>query len=552
MLRHWVTPETIRSAIGVAGDQVSKTDFRGVSVTATSKQLVTTLAVGIEVAGNLAIAASTSINLLGTEGDHLTTQAYVGGDAALNQVNSDAHARQSINVFAHSNTKIVGAGGTLGLTTGENLGLGASADAGHVYKTTEAWLSAEVAHAANVITVQAYSDEHLVSVAGTIELSGSSNELAGALGVYLWELDTKAYIGSKTPGNGLAEPPATTVHAGGSVQVAANNDTTITFVEGSVAATTSGDFSAGASVNVNELIGTTQAYISDDAAVTALADDQTDTISAAVGGYDITFSDDVPNDGSTVAPLGSVPSAITGDGEISADDPAWTHTREATGRYEDIRGVAVTSNASERITSLVAAFGLSNAASADAGVFVPVTTRDTLAWVAGSVNREDGDVTGTGQDVVVTASTDYHALGMVFPLAAAQELAATVGVSWNSTNLTTQAYITADAALSAGGNVLVVAAASEHVTTLTVGISGSAGEPGGAWDASVTGLFLTSTTTAEIRERERCDIRSGHGRRQCIGFGSRRHRRDGPGRQRGRGHNRSRRRCGSRLRLYPY
>jgi len=304
--------------VGQKGDKASNNAFRGVSVTATSRQVFTTVAAGIEVAGKFNIAASTSINLVGSLSDNLTTRAYVGENVTVNQDNSGANARQSLNIFAYSDTIVQGGGGAFGVSTGKNLGAGAGVDGGQIYKTTEAYLSAGTVNAANVVAVQAYADDYLLSFSGSVQLSKQSSELAGALGVYLWDVTTNAYIGSAGGGGSTK-----TVRAGGSVLLAANNDTNILLIAGAVELT-GGTASVGASVAVNELTGHTSAYISDDAQVTALAGDNTDTIAAAVGGYAISFSDDGGDPGSTVAPPGSTPTTETGDGELSADDPAWT------------------------------------------------------------------------------------------------------------------------------------------------------------------------------------------------------------------------------------
>ncbi|MCP4968404.1 MAG: hypothetical protein GY926_24620, partial [bacterium] len=494
---------------GVKGQLQTINDFRGVSVAATSKQVFTTVAAGIEVAGKLNVAASVSINLVGG-GDDLLTKAFVGEGATINQTvtdtdgtiiddNSDANARQSINVFAHSDTTIQGGGGAFGVSTGETFGFGAGVDGGRMNKTTEAYLAASVANAANVISVQAYSDEDLLSFAGSVQLStGESPELAGALGVYVFDLTTNAYIGSFNGGGATK-----TVHSDGSVLVAANNDTTINYITGALEATT-GDAAVGGALAVNVSTGHTNAFISDDAVVTALAGEMTDTIAAATGGYKITFSDDTPDDGSSVAPPGSVPSGTAGDGLVTADDPVWTKTRAAAATYNDIQGVAVTSNVSETIKGYVVAAGVSKAITVDIGGFIPVSTRHSVAYIAGEVNQGADDVTGVTQDVVVSASTDYHAFGLVIPIAVSAgggtNIAGAGGVGWISANLTTEAYIADGARVSAGGGVWVVAAATEHVTRYTIGGAGTASAgSGGAVELSVTGVFLTSTTTADIR-----------------------------------------------------
>ncbi|MCP4967123.1 MAG: hypothetical protein GY926_18060, partial [bacterium] len=492
---------------GIKGQLQTIDDFRGVSVAATSKQVFTTVAAGIEVAGKVDVAASVSINLVGG-GDDLLTKAFVGEGATINKTvtdtdgtiiddNSDANARQSINVFAHSDTTIQGGGGSFGVTTGKNLGAGAGVDGGRMNKTTEAYLAASVANTANVVSVQACSEEDLLSFAGSIQIStGESNELAGALGVYVFDVTTNAYIGSFSGGGSTK-----TVHAGGSVLVAADNNATINYITGAVEFTEGGKASIGASVAVNDLTGHTKAFISDDAVVTALAGDATDTIAAAIGAYAITFSDDIPDDGSTVAPLGSTPSGTAGDGLVSADDEAWTKTRNAVANYNDIRGVAVNANVSETVKGLVIAVGAAEKVAVNIAVFVPVSTRHSIAYIAGKVNQGTDDVTGVTQDVVVSASTDYHSLALIVPGALSGNVAVAPGVNWNSVDLTTEAYIDDSALVSAGGDVSVVAAASEHATRLTIGAAVAAGEGSVsvAVEGSVTGFFLTSHTTAEIR-----------------------------------------------------
>ncbi len=479
---------------GSQGQATTNDQFRGVSVAANSRQVFTTVAAGIEVAGKFNVAASVSINLVGSD-DSLTTRAYVGEGATINEANSAANDKQSLNIFAHSDTIVQGGGGAFGVSTGKNLGVGASADGGNITKTTEAYLSASVANVKNVVSVQAYSEEDLLSFAGTLELSSQSSELAGAFSMYVFDVTTNAYIGSSS-GNGSTK----FVKADGSVLVAANNETTINYIVGAVEVT-EGKASVGGAVVVNVLTGHTNAYISGDAVVTALADVSTDTIAAAAGGYDIAY-DDVPDDGSQVGPPGSVPTATGGDGEVSADDPVWTKTREATGKYADIRGVAVTSNVSETLKGGVAAVGIGQSVAVDIGGFVPISTRHTRAYIAGNVNQSLAEAGNENQDVVVTASTDYHNLTLVIPIASASfgmGMAATAaGAGWVSANLTTEAFIDDNARVLAGGDVLVVAVASEHIVRAVFGGASTAGKTSVSVDLNLAGLFLTTRTDASI------------------------------------------------------
>ena len=167
---------------GDQGESQQVTDFSGVSVTSTSKQVVTTVAAGIEASGENSsggdVAASMSINLLDE-----TTKAFVDHSATINNgASANRSATQSINVFADSDTTVHGGGGALGISGGSTWGLGAGADGGNITTQTLAYLSAAVANAEDKVLVQAYSTEAVGSYEGAVEIGENGKaQIAGAL-----------------------------------------------------------------------------------------------------------------------------------------------------------------------------------------------------------------------------------------------------------------------------------------------------------------------------------------------------------------------------------
>ena len=181
---------------GDSGQSQTDSNFTGVSVTANSKQVVTTVAAGIGVTGGesngVNVAASITINLLDE-----TTGANVSHATTINSTpNAGRSAKQSINVFANNDTTVHGGGGALGISGGKTWGIGAGADGGSITTKTTAHVASAQANAENNVYVQAYSSETLDSYEGAVELgSQGTAQIAGALSAYVLDLTTQAWIG---------------------------------------------------------------------------------------------------------------------------------------------------------------------------------------------------------------------------------------------------------------------------------------------------------------------------------------------------------------------
>lgn len=287
--RAYVDQATINTLVGgdsisvttaIEGQRTESPGFAGLSVTAVSDENITSIAAGTDVAlDGSTVTPSVAVNVLPKD----ETDAHIGAGASINPDNdtNGAGANQSVNVYADSSTVSHGGAGSLGFSGSGSLGLGVSADVGTFIKTTEAFIDADTKANRNV-SVQAKSTEDLLSIAATVEIS-SQSDLSGALGTYIVEPTTTARIGNES---GSTMP---TVTAGGSVIVAATDDSELDLIAGNIAG--AGQTATGGSIGVDVFDKTVQSFIGPGAQVTA---DSAAQISAASGGYTTTYSDPTP------------------------------------------------------------------------------------------------------------------------------------------------------------------------------------------------------------------------------------------------------------------
>lgn len=479
-------------ATGQDLDYATDDQFHGISVTADSEEVITTVAAGIDLGTKSANrAASVSINLLDE-----TTTAKILSNTTLNQDNTGAGANQEINVFAWSDTVVHGGGGAIGLSGGGTWGGGASADAGNITKTTIAALESSTddpttesntANANGNIAVQALSLEKVSSYEGTVEVSRGL-EVAATAGIYLFDLTTKAYVGVEDGSK------FSSIATNGSLLVAADDVTRTHLFVGSVALSLGGSASVGASFGDVHISKHTSAKIHDGATVTAKGHSTTDAISAASGGFDVTF-DDPDGDLTEVQPPGIVTNDLVGLGASPTNDQAYTKTRHSKPTLQDMRGVAVTATGRDVVKGVTFSGGGFATSNVDTAILVRTGTTNTTASIDGDVTASANDSSDADQDVLVSASHDYHQLAVAGGLAVVGKFSVTPAVSWSVTNLNTTASIGDGASVTSAADTLVVAKGSEHLTVVTAGFAAGSVL---SFDAQVVVDALTTTVTADV------------------------------------------------------
>ncbi|MCF4969229.1 beta strand repeat-containing protein [Nostoc sp. CMAA1605] len=237
------------SFIAPAGYNGATQSMRGLSVTATSTEDILVIAVAGASAGITAIAGSVPVVILNE-----TTTAFIGDNATINANNGNADARQSINVLAVDQTKLLVVAGALG--GGGVNGIGAGVEQRTITKTTEAYIGASLVNAKGNIQVSARSQEDLLAVAAAA-VGGGSIGLAGAVGVQVLNVTTKAFV---SPGGAV-------INADGTIVISAEEHTDLDTIAGSLSA--GGAASVGASVIVPVINKNTQAFIGAGAIVAA-------------------------------------------------------------------------------------------------------------------------------------------------------------------------------------------------------------------------------------------------------------------------------------------
>src|SRR5690606_15336717 len=109
----------------------------------------------------------------------------------------------------------------------------------------------------------------------------------------------------------------------------------------------------------------------------------------------------------------------------------------------------------------------------DTAALVRTGTTETAASIDGSVTADSGNPSDAKQDVIVTASHDYHQLAMAGALAAAGAVAVTPSVNWSAAHLTTEATIGVNESVRSARDTHVIAKGSEHLTIVSAGFAAS-------------------------------------------------------------------------------
>jgi len=246
------------------------------SISASSSEELIALTVAGSGGGTVGVSVSPTINVL-TE----TTHASVGRGATVNA--QHVAGTPNLSVTATDTTQIVSVAGSVAV--GGTAGVGVGADVLSLTKDTQAFIDSGVnSQVDGNIDVSATSSERITSVAAGIAVGGTAGVSVNA-GVHVLDLTTRAYIGDD-PDSGPGSLGAGDVHAGGTVRIAADDVTEMDKVAATVAI--GGSAGVGAAATVTVIDKTTEAFIGAGAKVTG--DGNTVGLSAATGGFGVTFA----------------------------------------------------------------------------------------------------------------------------------------------------------------------------------------------------------------------------------------------------------------------
>ncbi|MEM8947207.1 MAG: hypothetical protein AAGD11_18685, partial [Planctomycetota bacterium] len=458
---------------------------RGVMVTAVSLDEVISVAIGGSVGGasGSAIAGSATVTSLSED-----TRAYVGASAQINQADStNESTSQSVLVRAGERTELTGIAGAAAGSFSES-GIGAGIDVAVINKNVEAWIdSGADVDARKDVFVEATSLEDVLSVAASAA-AGQSSGIAGAVGVSIYDITTRAEIEGADVGAGLS---GASVLAEGNVLVAAEERTELEIGGGSLAFGASNG--VGGAIEVPIFTKSTTATIGNGAIVDAWGTRDAMTV----------------NSGDFVAFGGDSQSGAIQDVPLDATD---LPTDEDRGYFEDrnatpdtiigFKGVAVTAVNSDQVElySLGAA-GSTGSFAVQVSIGLNVIDEDTFAKVGDNaqINQNADNVNaGTDQSVLVTAGNDFFTRSIVGGISGSANIAATPGAEVAIVTMNTQASIGADADVDATQDVIVSAYNEEDVETVAISLSGAVGAFAGAGAASV--VDINNTTKAFIAD----------------------------------------------------
>jgi hypothetical protein len=401
------------------------TGFRGVAVSATTKDDIATFALSVGGGGSVGVSVGAAVNVV-----NVTTRATIGQDARINQdpgAPGAGNAGQSVLVAAASDFNHVGVGA--GLAVG---GSGAGApgvDVSILTVTTEAAIGQGViVDVKNDVDVIATAKEKVLIVSAGLAVGGTVG-VAGGVSVMSLTSTTTAGIGINAD-----------IEAGGDVAVMASDDTATTIVSGAVGVGGAAAGAAGA-VGVVNIDKSTSALIGDGAQIDA----------KGLG-------------------AGAVTGVLTGD-ELGATGQASAFTKGAA------RGVVVQAESSETVLHIAIAGGVGLYAGVAGGVSVTLIDSDTTAaigananinqrsgdWRSNSVGLEQGVHVGAANRTVVTSFAGSLGVGFV-GLAGA--------VDFGSIKNDVTARIGDGADVSARGKVEVNALSVKQLTGFTFSASG--------------------------------------------------------------------------------
>ncbi|MGY3658238.1 LEPR-XLL domain-containing protein [Bradyrhizobium sp. USDA 376] len=295
------------------------------------------------------------------------------------------------------------------------------------------------------VTVGATNETKVVSVAGALALSIDSSGFGVGLDVEILHKTTKAYIGSSAHvGN----------NGGGAVTVTATSPETMLSVAGTIGGGFGGT-GAAASVGIADIHPQTDAYIDDSAQVRsggAISVTATDTfittmVAGAIG---------VGN----TAGIGLANTTLVHNATVQAYVGA-NATLRAGGNID------VIAKESEDIITIAAGFGGGGDVGVAGSAAINVLTEHTTASIGHGTS-----VTVVGvHDLTVKATDDTAVTTVAGSIAASGTAGVGVGVGVGVFKKFTTAFIDSNVTATVGGNILVAAASTETLISVSAGIA---------------------------------------------------------------------------------
>ncbi len=322
--------------------------FKGLAVTATNQDDIETIAVsgGFGVVGSVNIGGS--VHIL-----NVTTNAFIGDGARVNENNTGADSAQTVRVVAgndyyHLGIGGVGAGGVV-------FAVAPGADVSVVTLNTQAHIGDDAhVQARRDVQVVAHADEDVLSITAGLAVSGAVS-ISGAVSVLTLDATTFAWIGD-----------GAIVTADGNVLVSSRDDTQVNMIAASAGV---GIYIGGGghSVGVMILNKDTRSWIG--ASATVDAKGQAGDLTVFDGGITSSFS------------------------------------------TENIRGVAVQSSSSEDVLNIAPAGGGGLFFGVAGGVTVTLIDSDTKAFIGAlaDINTDRSNVNNL-QSVNVSAANAVDVL----------------------------------------------------------------------------------------------------------------------------------------------
>ena len=430
----------------------------------------------------------------------ITTKAFVGDNAQVNQITTASGAGQSLSLIASDSTEVTNIAGALGATTG-SAGVGVSVIVEVITKDVDAHIGKNATvRAGGDVVISAASSEDFFDLAVAGGASTSAGVAGSILVVLLNAFDehgTTAYIDDNA-----------TVRAGGKVDVLASDAANkLELSSGNIA------IGSEAGVGVSSVIlvrnGTVDAAVHQGAQVSAnggtglsvVATQSEDMLLIAVGGAG----------GGTAGVGGSVVVDLLTNRTKAHIDNAVIVGGTAT----PSAAVHVAASDTTTILSLAGALAIGGTAGVGAGVDVEVIDKQTEAWIAPAAR-----VTTTG-DVTVDATSNERMTSLAVGGGFGGTASVNVNVGVSVINVTTRAFIEGAASfagaahVNAGGSVRVAADEKFKIDIVGGNISGGGSAAVGAAAAvpivtKETHAWIGDNATVNAAGGSAVDVKTGN------------------------------------------